>query len=59
LEFKNIILEEKLYNKYKNGHEKFSGERVFLVLGALPRMSKNHEVQRLREKPCVGEAFRF
>jgi hypothetical protein len=27
LEFKNIILEEKLINKYKNGHEKISGER--------------------------------
>jgi hypothetical protein len=35
LEFKNIILEEKLSNKFKNGHENFSGVRVAIVLGLL------------------------
>jgi hypothetical protein len=29
----NIMLEENLSNKYKNGHENFTGERVFMVLG--------------------------
>jgi hypothetical protein len=33
LEFKNIVLEEKLSNKYKNVNENFSGERVSMVLG--------------------------
>jgi hypothetical protein len=33
LEFKNIILEEKLSKKFKNGHQKFSGVRVSMVLG--------------------------
>jgi hypothetical protein len=32
LEFKNIILEEKLSKKYKNGNENFSGERVSMGL---------------------------
>jgi hypothetical protein len=35
LEFKNIILEEKLSEKFKNGHEHFSGARVSIVLGFL------------------------
>jgi hypothetical protein len=35
LEFKNIILEEKLFNKYKNGNENFSGGRISMVLGLL------------------------
>jgi hypothetical protein len=35
LEFKNIILEEKLLKKFKNGHENFSGVGVSMVLGLL------------------------
>jgi hypothetical protein len=31
LEFKNIILEEKLPNKFKNAHGNFSGNRVPMV----------------------------
>jgi hypothetical protein len=31
LEFKNIILEEKLSYKFKNGHENFSDVRDFLL----------------------------
>jgi hypothetical protein len=45
LEFKNIILEEKLSKKLKNGNESFSGVRVFIVLGLVACMSLNHEVQ--------------
>jgi hypothetical protein len=33
VEFKNIVLEEKLSNKYKNIHENFSGVRISMVLG--------------------------
>jgi hypothetical protein len=33
LEFKNIILKEKLSKKFKNGHENFSGVRVSILLG--------------------------
>jgi hypothetical protein len=36
LEFKNIILEEKLSKKYKNSYEKFSGGKVSMVSGLLP-----------------------
>jgi hypothetical protein len=32
LEFENIILEEKLSKKFKNGHENFSGVRDSMVL---------------------------
>jgi hypothetical protein len=51
LEFINIILEEKLSNKYKNGLVKFSGVRV---LGLLAWISQNHEVQRFTGKLYVG-----
>jgi hypothetical protein len=30
LEFKNIILEEKLFNKFKKGHEKFLSRKAEL-----------------------------
>jgi hypothetical protein len=33
LEFKNIILEEKLSNKFKNGHEKFLASTIFEFCG--------------------------
>jgi hypothetical protein len=39
LKFKNIILEEKLSNNLKNGHENFSGVRVSIVLELLAWMS--------------------
>jgi hypothetical protein len=35
LKFKNIILEENMSKKYKNGHENFSGEKISMVLGLL------------------------
>jgi hypothetical protein len=39
LEFKNIILEEKLSNKFTNDHENFSGVRVSIFLELLAWMS--------------------
>jgi hypothetical protein len=43
LEFKNIILEDKLSNKFKNGHENFSGVRVSMILKLLAGVSLNHD----------------
>jgi hypothetical protein len=39
MEFKNIILEEKLSNKLENSHENFSGVGVSIVLGLLAWIS--------------------
>jgi hypothetical protein len=57
LKFKNIILEEKLSNKLKNGNENLSGVRVSKVLGLLAWMSLNHEVQGFTGEPYVGGIF--
>jgi hypothetical protein len=57
LELKNIILEEKLSNKLKNGHENFSILRFSIVLLFIAWMSLNHEVQGFTEKPYVGGVF--
>jgi hypothetical protein len=56
LEFKKIVLEEKLSNKFKNGNENFS---VVRVLGLLARLSQNHEVQKFIEKPYVKSGRNF
>jgi hypothetical protein len=55
LEFKNIILEEKLSNKLKNGHENFSGVRVSIVLLGYPKTMKFRDLQRSLtwEKYCM------
>jgi hypothetical protein len=56
LEFKNIILEEKLSNKFKNGHENFSGVRVAIVLGLLAWiLDVLKPFQRFTGKSFVGE----
>jgi hypothetical protein len=49
LEFKKIILEEKLSNKFKNGHKKFLPHKIsrekslnFMVLAYQSKKSQNH-----------------
>jgi hypothetical protein len=57
LKFKNIILDEKLSNKFKNSHENFSGARVSMDLGLLAGISYNHEVQRFTVFEFVGQFY--
>jgi hypothetical protein len=50
LEFKNIILEEKLSNKIKNGHENFSWFRDFLLGFSKTMKFRELQLSLAREK---------